>query len=168
MNHRTYCIRKAQNSDSEQLTLIFWNNLKAHPEYISHGEIQMGVASNINTPAIDGEKKWEQYIIEKIADKNAEVFVNEDNFKITGFAVVAIEEDGDMPFGVLCDLLVLPTERSNGLGNALMQTCIDWLTEKNVTEIYLESGKENHAAHLFFEKRGFEIVSHVYKRINNH
>ena len=28
---------------------------------------------------------------------------------------------------------------------------------------YLESGKNNHAAHRFFEKRGFTHISEIYK-----
>ena len=40
---------------------------------------------------------------------------------------------------------------------------IDWLRSRGVKDIYLESGKDNHAAHRFFEKRGFAHVSEIYK-----
>ena len=43
------------------------------------------------------------------------------------------------------------------------QVSIDWLRSCGVKDIYLESGKDNHAAHRFFEKRGFAHVSEIYK-----
>ena len=74
-----------------------------------------------------------------------------------------IEEDGDAPFGMVCDVLVKEGCRSQGTGAALLQTAIDWLRSRGVKDIYLESGKDNHAAHRFFEKRGFAHVSEIYK-----
>ena len=52
---------------------------------------------------------------------------------------------------------------ANETGDALLQTAIGWLRERGVSGIYLESGKDNHAAHRFFEKRGFTHISEIYK-----
>ena len=86
-----------------------------------------------------------------------------DEGEIVGFTVADIEEDGDAPFGMVCDVLVKEGCRSQGTGAALLQTAIDWLRSRGVKDIYLESGKDNHAAHRFFEKRGFAHVSEIYK-----
>ena len=52
------------------------------------------------------------------------------------------------------------------MGNTLLQTAIDWFRDKGIQDIFLESGKDNHNAHRFFEKRGFVHVSEIYK-LNN-
>ncbi|MBR4735912.1 MAG: GNAT family N-acetyltransferase, partial [Bacteroidales bacterium] len=74
-----------------------------------------------------------------------------------------IEEDGDVPFGMVCDILVKEEYRGHGAGEALLQTAISWLRSRGINDIYLESGKNNHSAHRFFEKRGFSHVSEIYK-----
>jgi ribosomal protein S18 acetylase RimI-like enzyme len=152
-------------ADIQSLSDIFWNNLKSQPQYISHGEIQMGVAKAPNVTADDGLEMWEKYIKEKIVSDDSSVFVCKgDNDEIKGFTVVSIEEDGADPYGVICDILVLPTARHQGVGQALLDEGINWLSSRGVRDFYLESGKENHPAHKFFEKRGFEIVSHIYRK----
>ena len=82
---------------------------------------------------------------------------------IIGFTVAEIQEDGAEPFGMVCDVLVKEEYRGAGVGGTLLQTAIDWLRSKGVKDIYLESGKNNHAAHRFFENRGFCHVSEIYK-----
>ena len=48
---------------------------------------------------------------------------------------------------------------------ALMENAIAWLHSMGVTEVYLESGLHNHAAHEYFMRRGFRKVSEIYKLI---
>ena len=64
------------------------------------------------------------------------------------------------------DVLVNPQCRGASIGNTLLQTAIEWLRDKGIQDIFLESGKDNHNAHRFFEKRGFVHVSEIYK-LNN-
>ena len=159
-------IIRASEADIQILTDIFWDNLKSQPQYISHGEIQMGVGSALNTPAPNGRSMWEKYIREKISSDDSRVFICRDGADgdINGFTVISIEEDGADPFGVICDLLVLPFARHLGVGQALLDAGMNWLSSRGITDFYLESGKENHPAHAFFEKRGFEMVSHIYRK----
>ena len=165
-------ILPAQLSDAPVLADIFMGHISAHTEYISHGEIQMGVGEGVirdgvlqARPAPDGREKWMKYIREHISDSSfAEVWkAVSDNGEIIGFAVADIEEDGDAPFGMVCDVLVKEGCREHGAGSALLQKAIDWLRSRGVKDIYLESGKNNHAAHRFFERRGFTHVSEIYK-----
>lgn len=165
-------IRRAVLADAELLQQSFINHINAHPEYISHGEIQMGVGVATHTadgsfagkPSPNASAMWHKYITEKLTSDDAAVFVAEDeNGKLLGFSVIDIEEDGADPFGMLCDLLVLPESRSQGIGAALMQHDFEWFYQKGIHDIYLESGRDNHSAHAFFERRGFEHVSNIYK-----
>lgn len=167
-----YNIREATNADAELLQQTFIGHINAHPEYISHGEIQMGVGVASHTadgsfagkPSPNAPTMWHKYITEKLTSDDAAVFVAEDeNGQLLGFSVIDIEEDGADPFGMLCDLLVLPESRSRGIGAALMQRDFEWFHQKGIADIYLESGRENHSAHAFFEHRGFEHVSNIYK-----
>ena len=165
-------IEIAQVQDAPALADIFFGHLAAHPEYISHGEMQMGVGEGVIQDGIlvaqtapDGREKWMHYILAHIEDEGfAEVWkaVSEEG-EIVGFAVADIEEDGDAPFGMVCDVLVREGYRGHGTGDALLRTAIGWLRARGVNGIYLESGKNNHAAHRFFEKRGFSHISEIYK-----
>ena len=172
MNTMNFKIRKAVLADADRLQAAFMEHINAHPEYISHGEIQMGVGVATHTdegafagrPAPNAAEMWHKYIAEHLVSAEMAVFVAEDaKGHLLGFSAIDIEEDGADPFGMLCDLLVLPQNRSQGVGTALMQADFDWFNEKGIKDIYLESGRENHNAHAFFEHHGFEHVSIIYK-----
>lgn len=165
-------IKITTRADAEVLADFFIGHITAHPEYISHGEIQMGVGEGeivdgvlVARPAPDAREKWMKYILMHIEDHSvAEVWkVVSDDGSLQGFCVADIEEDGDVPFGMVCDILVKEEYRGHGAGEALLQTAISWLRSRGVKDIYLESGKNNHSAHRFFEKRGFSHVSEIYK-----
>ena len=165
-------IIRATVEDEQTLCEMFLKHITAHPEYISHGEIQMGVGEGrieegilVAAPARLARAKWMKYIDAHIADKdtsNVWKALGQDG-GLAGFCVADIQEDGDEPFGMVCDVLVKEEYRGAGVGGALLQTAIDWLRSKGVKDIYLESGKNNHAAHRFFENRGFCHVSEIYK-----
>ena len=159
-------IRKATAEDVPFLTDFFWTNMTERPAYISHGEFQMGVAvpaAEGGTPAENGKTLWSKYVADKIAGADSTVLVFDEG-SVGGFAVLAVEKDGAAPFGVICDLLVAPEMRGRGIGDRLLAEGMRWLRERGVRDVYLESGKNNHAAHAFFEKRGFGLVSHVFAR----
>ena len=165
-------IELAVLADAPALADIFLGHISAHTEYISHGEIQMGVGEGfiadgalVARPAPDAREKWMKYITLHIETPSlAQVWkAVADDGSIMGFCVADIEEDGDSPFGMVCDVLVLPAFRGHGAGEALLNTAIAWLKSRGIKDIYLESGKNNHAAHKFFEKRGFAHVSEIYK-----
>lgn len=166
-------ILPASPSDATALANLFIGHLQNHPEYISHGEIQMGVGVGttengafVTSLAPDAREKWMKYILWHFDNPDlACVWKAVDGEELAGFAVADIEEDGDAPFGMVCDVLVREEFRGQGAGAGLLETAIAWLREKGVKDIYLESGKENHSAHRFFEKRGFTHVSEIYKLV---
>ena len=162
----------AHPSDAAALARLFIGHISAHPEYISHGEIQMGVGIGelkdgtfVTRPAPDAREKWTKYILGHIGNESlSRVWkLLDEAGEIMGFCVAEIQEDGDEPFGIICDVLVREDFRGHGAGDALIRTAIDWLRSREVSGIYLESGLNNHAAHRFFEKRGFIHVSEIYK-----
>ncbi|MBQ9194484.1 MAG: GNAT family N-acetyltransferase [Bacteroidales bacterium] len=162
----------ASAADAKALADLFIGHITAHPEYISHGEIQMGVGVGavqgdrfITCPAPDARERWMKYILSEMSnDAIAHVWKAVDaQGTLMGFCVADIEGNEDCPFGMVGDVLVNPQCRGQGLGDTLLQTAVSWLRSKGIRDIYLESGKDNHNAHRFFEKRGFIHVSEIYR-----
>ena len=165
-------IKPASTADTQALADLFIGHITAHPEYISHGELQMGVGEEfvrdgcfITRPAPDAREKWIRSLLSQMNDDSvSHVWKAVDaEGSIMGFCVADIIDNEDYAFGMVGDVLVHPQSRGSGLGNTLLQTAISWLRSKGMQDIYLESGKDNHNAHRFFEKRGFVHVSEIYE-----
>lgn len=167
-----YSIVKASEEDVQALADLFLGHINSHREYISHGEIQMGVGQGrfvdgelVAGPAPDAEKMWKKYITANILDSGGALVckaVSGDG-SILGFVVAEIQEDGAEPFGMLCDLLVKEGCRTSGTGTALLEHALGWFSSKGISDIYLESGLHNHAAHEYFRRRGFVKVSEIFR-----
>lgn len=153
----------AKEKDIKELADFFWSYLQKNKSYISHGEIQMGVAKNANTLAKNGKVIWENYLENKIKDKNSIVYkcINENS--VIGFSIAYISTDEGYHFGQICDILVDAAYRNLGIGDTLLNKNINWFKQKKIKDIYLESGRDNHHAHSYFNKRKFSLVSHVFK-----
>ena len=176
-------IISASRDDASALCDIFLSHITAHPEYISHGEVQMGVGVTqysggfISKPSPDARQKWMNYIYANFDDSASNIVLKavpnsgaDDSIpgsaseqEIAGFCVAQITDDGDEPFGMLCDVLVKEEYRGRGVGTALVNRAIEWLRSKGIKDIYLESGLNNHAAHEYFERHGFQPISHIFK-----
>lgn len=158
---------QADFNDIAILAEMFWGHLIKNPNYISHGEMQMGVADSPGDPAIGGKQKWIRYISGKMNREETQlpagILVYKEKEAIQAFCVLEIEEDGDKPYGVICDMLVLESFRGKGLGKQMFEQIMNWFREYGVEAVYLESGVNNHPAHAFFEKMGFFKVSHIFK-----
>ena len=165
-------IVSASAADAAALADLFIGHITAHPEYISHGEIQMGVGEGfvqdgcfMTRPAPGAREIWMKCILEIIGNESNSCVWKAVDEKggLMGFCVANVEGRTDERFGMIDDILVNPQCRGGGVGNALLQTAIAWLHEKGIRDIFLESGKDNHPAHRYFEKRGFVHVSEMYK-----
>ncbi len=71
-------------------------------------------------------------------------------------------ETTDAPFATLQDMAVDPALRSSGVGARLLQAIEDEAARRGAKWIFLESGKDNHRGHAFFERKGFSEVSRVF------
>ena len=166
-------IIRATVEDEQTLCEMFLKHITAHPEYISHGEIQMGVGEGefedgvlVARPSARARECWMRYIHGDMTADDAAVFkAVSTTGDIIGFTVAEIQEDGAEPFGMVCDVLVDESLRSGGVGTALLQEALGWFREMGIKDIYLESGLNNHAAHEYFMRRGFVKVSEIYKLV---
>lgn len=163
-------IMPATVSDKEALADLFYAHLSENVEYISHGEMQMGIGHLVfngeeYVPQLDADTRhlWLIYIEEHMTSEEMAVYKAEDSTGVLlGFCVLETDSDGGAPFGVLCDILVNAEARGRGVGSRLFSAAEDWFKQKNLKDVYLESGKNNHNAHNFFMHRGFMKVSEVY------
>lgn len=57
------------------------------------------------------------------------------------------------------DVLVIPEERGKKISSSLVEYALKDLTEKGVTEVFLEVREKNQVARSLYEKFGFNIVS---------
>ena len=168
---KNFVIQPVTIEDEGMLCDLFLEHITRHPEYISHGEIQMGVgvghfdADHFTArPSSQARSFWMKYIHGNVTDsQTAAVFKAVDGTDLLGFCVVEINEDGAAPFGMICDVLVRENTRQQGVGSALLEQGIAWLRSQGIQDIYLESGLHNHAAHAYFCRRGFAKVSEIYK-----
>lgn len=166
-------IMKAALDDQDALADLFYSHLAGNAEYISHGEMQMGIAHLVlagdkYVPQLDEDSRhaWLTYIIEHLTSDEMAVYKAESSGgELLGFCVLETDEDGGAPFGVLCDILVNEKARGRGIGGWLFSAAEEWFRQKKLKDIYLESGKNNHNAHNFFMRRGFMKVSEVYYKL---
>ena len=166
-------IIRATVEDEQTLCEMFLKHITAHPEYISHGEIQMGVGEGefkdgvlVARPSARARECWMRYIHGDMTADDAAVFkAVSTTGDIIGFTVAEIQEDGADPFGMVCDVLVDESLRCGGVGTALLQTALGWFREMGIKDIYLEAGLNNHAAHEYFMRRGFVTGSEIYKLV---
>lgn len=163
-------IKPVTVSDKEALADLFYAHLSENVEYISHGEMQMGIGHLVfngkeYVPQLDADTRhlWLTYIEEHMTAEGMAVYKAEDSKgALLGFCVMETDSDGGAPFGVLCDILVNAEARGQGVGSRLFSAAEDWFKSRNLKDVYLESGKNNHNAHNFFIRRGFMKVSEVY------
>ena len=167
-----YKILRASVEDENMLCDMFLKHISSHAEYISHGEIQMGVGEGhfeegvlVASLAADAREAWMRYIhADLTSPSDAAVYKAVDSSgEIAGFCVAEIQEDGAAPFGMVCDVLVDENVRGSGVGTALLEEALGWFKEMRVKDVYLESGLNNHSAHEYFRRRGFVKVSEIYK-----
>lgn len=163
----TISFRDADSGDVAEVSFLFQEHLQENPEYISHGEMQMGIALDPYRPASDAAEKWGSYLRERIEDRDSCVLIVSYQDRLAGFIIIQIGRDGDKPFGVLNNILVHSLNRGRGIGKRLLEKGIEWFRERGIYSCYLESGCSNHFAHEFFGRQGFVLISHTFHQIIN-
>ena len=162
--------KKAKTKDIPELSKIFFETLEEHSSYVSHGEMQMGIADETGKILEGAEDRWKNYIKTKILNRSrvypSAVFKYTRMKKIIAFGVFMVASDEHHKFGVICDMIVRKKFRHHGLGKELLQQGLEWFKKHSIEDIYLESGIRNHSAHKFYKKNHFEKTSYVFKLKN--
>lgn len=142
------------------------------PAYISHSELQ--------GPRATSPSRWRERLPEIIrteleprltrnqheigAGDRRPVVVTETDDGLAALSLVTFAASAPIPFAVIEDLIVAPSERGKGIGT----TVIEWIAaearERRIRRLFLESGVHNESAHHFFERSGFKACSVVMLR----
>jgi GNAT superfamily N-acetyltransferase len=142
------------------------------PEYISHSELQGDRAQSPNEwrndlPAVlrrEVELRLHYSDDYPPLATSQPVAVAEQNGVIIALALVTFVGDAPIPFAIVEDLIVARDHRKKGIGKVVMDWIVAEALARGVSRLFLESGKNNHSAHHFFEREGFEICSIVMMR----
>jgi GNAT superfamily N-acetyltransferase len=143
---------------------FFARIISLDPAYISHGEIQTALSRDGKTWIADLEAR---FLAEAAGDQigRSLAVARDANGVIVGAAAVSWNfETEDALFATLQDLAVEPLLRSKGLGTQMVEFVEREVRARKARWLFLESGKNNHRAHAFFERTGFEEVSHVFAK----
>lgn len=143
---------------------FFARVISADPAYISHGEIQTGLSADGKTWIPDLEAR---FLAEATSDQSGRSLALARDAKGAIIAAAAVSwnfENEEAPFAVLQDLAVEPSLRSRGLGAELVKFVEREARARNAAWLFLESGRENRHAHEFFERAGFQEISHVFAK----
>lgn len=156
-------IRKYTPADKSELCNFFYSLIEGHKDYISHGELQMGIATDIGVLSPEYKKNWEAYLEKQISIPDNSILLYEEDRELTGFILFGITNDGAKPYGVVFDLGIKPASRGKHVGLQLLQEAISHFRKQGIQDCYLESGVNNHSAHDFFRKHGFIQVSDIFR-----
>jgi ribosomal protein S18 acetylase RimI-like enzyme len=160
-----------KNSNAAALASFFHRNLCS--EYISHSELQGRRAVGPHEWAADIETILRNEILARLENplsqlpsaKNwqgvLEAYAEVD---LIGIAFVTLVRDVPRSFGVIEDIVVDTSRRGRGLGTEFLTSILNMFSAARLSRAFLESGKDNHAAHHLFERLGFRQVSIVMMR----
>ncbi|NVO09103.1 MAG: GNAT family N-acetyltransferase [Bacteroidales bacterium] len=140
-------------------------------EYISHGEVQDGRASNFSTWHSDFRKLIFtdfKKALKKNSDFEESYLLAQARFKdeLIGFCFIMIKKKLECSYIELQDFIIDPNFQRKGIGSALIKWIEKSMRLEGIKKIFLESGIDNHDAHSFFTQRGFHVCSKMfYKEI---
>jgi ribosomal protein S18 acetylase RimI-like enzyme len=134
--------------------------------YISHSEIMYGRALdshhwNPDLRTVFTEQLMNDYDYDGTSKLNI-LIVENDNEEIVGMLVFNVINSPFKKYAILEDMLLDSNVRGQSLGSKLLENVIQKSKDWNVSFIMLESGVNNHGAHHFFGKYGFQKVSETY------
>jgi len=94
-----------------------------------------------------------------LSDSDKEILVAEhEDIEIVGMVSIALlprlnQKNFEM---YIPELVVSEKHRNSGIGDKLINACIELAKEKKCHRIRLESGNQRTESHVFYKKRGFE------------
>jgi GNAT superfamily N-acetyltransferase len=149
-------------SEVDRLADFFARNVTR--SYISHSELQFGRAERPDKWIDNLVVQFRAEIAERIPFKPGALLRVANAYsgdELVGIAYVTFNASVPIPFIVIEDIVVDAGKRGSGVG----QEIVDWIfaqaKQEGIKRAFLESGKDNHDAHHFFERNGFRQVSVV-------
>ena len=154
----------ADKQDWADAARFFARVIAPDPAYISHGEIQGALSLDGKTWEPDLERRFLEELGEYDDTRGIAIMRDANGAIVSAANVTWSFEVAEAPFATLQDLAVEPALRSVGLGRRLVAFVEKEARRRGAKWMFLESGKNNHRAHAFFERHGFGEISHVFMK----
>lgn len=139
----------------DQAAVFFAKAVALNTDYISHGEIQAGLSDDGKTWVDDlGGRLHEDITYPAIGQRVLGAYNDQDILE----GVAIIKENFNHV--VIEDLVTEP--KSTGLGTEMIAFIEAFAKEEWKEWVFLESGIRNQRAHNFFERNGYELLSHTF------
>lgn len=104
------------------------------------------------------EDKTLDQLFEAFQKDRAEYFVLVEDGKILGSAGISPLDNGDPKICELQKMYFNPSARGRGLGNLMMQKCLDFAMSQGFHTCYIETLPSMTAAQKLYKKTGFEYI----------
>lgn len=110
-------------------------------------------------PHEENVKRQRDFVVKLMSEDSGQVLVASDGNRLIGYAMFYNEVNS--PFekthrtSEVTDLYVKPSYRRRGVGEQLLQSCLDRVKSKGVTHVQLRVWNANRAAIALYRKLGF-------------
>lgn len=149
-------------NEIDRLAEFFASNVTQ--SYISHSELQFGRAVTPDKWIDDLVTQFRTEIAERVPcapGAAARVASAHNGDELIGLAYVTFDTGVPIPFIIVEDIVVDRRKRGGRIGQQLLDWIFAEARQEGIKRAFLESGKDNHDAHHFFERNGFHQVSIV-------
>jgi len=159
MNDDGFWIRKATQEDTETISEL-WNELMDfHKKWDRHF-----------TRSADGHKRFAEFVSGRIVHETSCVLVAEQQDEIVGYCLAMISKYPPVyehqEYGAIFDLAVTRKYRRKGIGQALVETALQWFSEQEISRVEVRVATLNEISTAFWKKMGFvPYFEVVYKEI---
>ena len=139
--------------------------------------------SQFNRHRHDDRSTYDNYtqVLESIKNKALKTFESKDderihlifaeyNQDIVGYGLARIYDEeltadnGSGETGLIDELFVIDSVRGQGIGQLLLNNCIDWLKKSGIRRIKLHAYSWNDAAQHMYEQNGFTAYAVAYEK----
>lgn len=163
-------IRDAKKTDIPEIISLFSNAYKNN--YISHGEIQLGIADSeaiLNPEGLTIKRKELETLLDS-SEAFIRVMYSYSNNIIAGVIIFNIvsQYPWSKKYGVISDIVIDSNFRHMGLGQKLVKDAENLLKTYSIKDIFIEISNKNTISKAFFSKSGYKAVSiTAHKQIDN-
>ena len=139
-------IRTADPGDFWRIGLLWRDLMRQHRQFSPHFEL-----------ADDAERRFADYLKEASERSDHRVFVA-CTPELVGFCICCFLPNNPIyrrpRVGYINDVYVDPRARRQGVGRALVEDAVQWLSAQNVGSVELYVAKDNHEGLRFWERVG--------------
>jgi ribosomal protein S18 acetylase RimI-like enzyme len=159
MRSEGFRIRKATQDDTGAIVELWKELMDFHKE-----------RDRRFTRSADGHKRFTEFVSGRLAHEASCVLVAEQQDEVVGYCLAAISKYPPVyehqEYGAIFDLAVTENCRRQGIGQALVETALQWFSEQEISRVEVRVATANKISTAFWKEMGFvPYLEVVYKEI---